>query len=348
MINKTIVALLVPLAMFSTTVSADALKNSLTNMMNKEDKTPGMVDLSRLGMSGSPQQPQQPKTRSSKAVVATVNGTKIIKKDADAYLGERTKGQVSNFDLLPKEQRIRLLQEMSVSQLAGDAAQKELTQQERSAIYTRIWMQKEAVKNPVTDAQIQKVYDDLKKRAVETNSTKPIPEFETIKANMKMKLTEQGIVDSLMKDVNVTVIDANMIAGSVNGMYISIDDANNALSAITQGKATWRSIPKEDKDRVLKMIAPSKLMEIAAEKDLSDEERSNALTNFWMQNKIMKTEVNDKELQAAYAKIKKQLAQTKSKQKLPEFEQLEDTLHMQVAKEKVVAELMKNASIKLK
>ncbi len=344
--KKNSAVLLAALALFTSAVSADALKNSLTNMLHKKE-TPAMVDLSRLDVNGRVAAPQ-PKTRSSKAVVATVNGTKIIKKDADAYLEKRTQGQVKNFDMLPDEQRLKLIQEMSVSEVADDIAQKELTEQEKTAVYTRLWMQKKASVSPVTDAEVEKVYADLKKRAIESKSTKPIPEFNSIKNNMKMQMTEKKLMGELMKDVKVTVIDANMIAGSVNDMYISIEDANNALNAISKGKATWRSIPKADKERVLKMIAPTKLIEVAVKTDLSEKEKKTAITNFWMQNKVMKTEVSDAALKSAYSKLQKASKQAKSKQKIPDFEQMKNTLHMQVAKEKVVAGLMKTADIKLK
>ncbi len=335
------------LGLFASNASADHLKDSLTNMMHKKDTTPGMVDLSRLDVNAKPHV-QKPKTRSSKAVIALVNGKKIIKKDADAYLSKRTKGQVKDFDLLPKKQRIRLIQEMSVAQLAEDAAKKELTNQEKTAIFSRIWMQRQASKNPVTDAQVKEVYDNLKKRAIESNSTKPIPEFDKIKTSMKMQMSEKAIIGKLMKDVNITLIDANMIAGSINGTYISVEDANNALHAISKGKATWGSIPKTDKERVLQMIAPSKLIESAVKTDIPSKEKKTALANFWMQNKIMKTEVSEKELKAAYDKIQKASKKAKSKQKLPPYEQLKDTLHMQIAKEKVISDLMKSAKIKLK
>ena len=344
--KKNSAVLLAALALFTSAVSADALKNSLTNMLHKKE-APAMVDLSRLDVNGRAAAPQ-PKTRSSKTVVATVNGTKIIKKDADAYLEKRTQGQVKNFDMLPDEQRLKLIQEMSVSQVADDIAQKELTKQEKTAVYTRLWMQKKASVSPVTDAEVEKVYADLKKRAIESKSTKPIPEFNSIKNNMKMQMTEKKLMGELMKDVKVTVIDANMIAGSVNDMYISIEDANNALNAISKGKATWRSIPKADKERVLKMIAPTKLIEVAVKTDLSEKEKNTAITNFWMQNKVMKTEVSDAALKSAYSKLQKASKQANSKQKIPDFEQMKNTLHMQVAKEKVIAGLMKTAKIKLK
>jgi hypothetical protein len=67
-----------------------------------------------------------------------------------------------------------------------------------------------------------------------------------------------------------------------------------------------------------------------------------------MQSKVMKTKVSDKELKSAYDKIKKSSKKAKSKKKLPSFEELKNTLHMQIAKEKVVANLMKTAKIKLK
>ena len=345
--KKVLLTLFVVMSMFTTTIMADALKNSLSSMMQKKDTTPGMVDLSRLDVTAKPQV-QKVKTRSSKAVVATVNGKKVLKREADAYLSKRTNGEVKNFDLLPKKQRMRLLKEMSVASLAADAAKKELAAQEKVAIFSRLWMQKKMAKNQITDAQVREVYDNLQKNAAQSNSAKPIPEFDKIKNNMKMQMSEKQIIGNLTKDVKIKVIDANMIAGSIDDEYISIDDANVALNSISQGKATWSSIPPADKERVLKMISPSKLIEKAAKKELTSKEKNSALTNFWMQNKIMKTKVSDKELKSAYSKIKKASNKSKSKQKIPEFEKLKDTLHMQLAKEKVTSDLMKNANIRLK
>ena len=347
--KRTFVVLCTVAGLFSSQASADGLKNSLTNMMHKKDATPAMVDLSTLSVNGKPRAPQAPvKTRSSKAVVATVNGHKIIKKDADAYLAERTNGQVKNFDLLPKKQRTRLIQEMSVADVAYDMAKKELSQQEKTAVLTRVWMQKEAKKVNVTDAQVQELYESMKKRAAESNSTRPIPEFSAIKNNMKIQMTEKAIIGKLMNGVKISVINANMIAGSINDTYISIEDANNALQSVSKGKATWESISDRDRQQLLKMIAPSKLIEASLKKDLSETETKTALSNFWMQNKIMKTEVSDKALKDAYAKIEKASKKAKSKKKLPSFEALKQTLHMQIAKEKVIADIMKSAKIKLK
>ena len=111
--KKYLVVLSLSLGLLVNSVSADALKNSLTNMLNEKDTSPSMVNLSNLNINGKSEPVQQEiKTRSSKAVVATVNGHKILKKEADAHLKKRTQGKMSNFDHLPKKQRLRHIQEM--------------------------------------------------------------------------------------------------------------------------------------------------------------------------------------------------------------------------------------------
>ena len=346
--KKILVVLSVSCGLFVSSSSADGLTKNLNNMLNKKETTP-IVDLSNLNVNAKPKPvPRVVKTRSSKAVVATVNGHKIIKKDADAYLKKRTQGKVTNFDLLPKKQRIRLLQEISIPTLVSDAAEKGLSQQEKSAISTRVWMQKEALETKVTDEQAKEIYDQMAQRAKDTNSTNQIPSFDSIKDRMKMQIVEKQIVGKLMKGVDIKVIDANMIAGSINDIYVSIEDADKALNSISKGKATWAKVSENDRMKLLNMIAPSKLLEAVAKKDLKSKDAKVAYSNVWMQNKIMKTEISDKELRSTYDRIKKSAKKAKSKQKVPEFDQMKSTLKMQIAKEKVIADLMKSAKIKLK
>jgi hypothetical protein len=338
----------VSFGLFVNSASADGLTNNLNNVLNKKDTTP-MVDLSNLNVNGKPKPMSNAvKTRSSKAVVATVNGYKIIKKDADAYLRKRTQGKVTNFDLLPKKQRTRLLQEMSISLLASDAANKELSEQEKLAISTRVWMQKKALETKVTEEQTKELYEQMEKRAKDANSTKQIPSYDSIKDRMKMQIVEKQIIGKLMKGVEIKVINANMIAGSINDIYVSIEDADNALNSISKGKATWAKVSDNDRMKLLNMIAPSKLLEAAAKNDLKSKDTDVAFSNYWMQSKVMKTKISDKELRSAYDKIKKSAKKVKNKQKVPEFDELKNTLKMQIAKEKVIAGLMKSAKIKLK
>lgn len=204
--KKNLVVLSLSLGLLVSSVSADALKNSLTNMLNEKDTSPSMVNLSNLNINGKSKPVQQEiKTRSSKAVVATVNGHKILKKEADAHLKKRTQGKMSNFDHLPKKQRLRLIQEMSLPVLALDSAQKELSDEEKEAVYSRLWMQKEVLKIKITDEQVKKVYDQLKQRSEENNATTQIPTFESVKDKMKLQMKDKQMVGNLMKDAEIKV-----------------------------------------------------------------------------------------------------------------------------------------------
>lgn len=200
--TKIFMALGVSSALMMTSVSADDLKNSLTDMLNTKE-TSGMVDLGNINLDGKPKQPQ---TRSSKTVIAVINGHKIIKKEADSYLKQRTQGKVTDFDHLPPEQRSRLIQELALPIMVLDAAEKELSEEEKQAVYTRVWVQKEARKINVTDEEALKVYDQLKQQAQENNATQNIPPFESIKDRLKTQIIEKSLVDKLMKDVKIEVL----------------------------------------------------------------------------------------------------------------------------------------------
>ena len=200
--TKMLMVLGISSALMMTSLSADDLKNSLTDMLNTKE-TSGMVDLGNINLDGKP---KQPKTRSSKSVIATVNGHKIIKKEADSYLKQRTQGKVTDFDHLPPEQRSRLIQELSLPVIVLDAAEKELSEEEKLAVYTRTWMQKEARKINVTDEEALKVYNQIKQQAQESNATQNIPPFESIKDKLKIQIIEKTLVDKLMKDAKIEVL----------------------------------------------------------------------------------------------------------------------------------------------
>ena len=209
--KKFLVVLSLSLGLFVDSIAADELKNSLTNMLLNEKETPAsMVDLSGISVDGKPKGiPELQKTRSAKAVVATVNGHKVFKKEADAHIKKRTQGKITDFDRLAEEQRLRIIQELSLPILALDSAEKELSAEEKEELYKRIWMQQEASKLKITDEQVQAVYDQLKQRAEESNNTANIPTFDSIKDKLKSQMIEKKIIDKLMKDVKIKVEDIN-------------------------------------------------------------------------------------------------------------------------------------------
>ncbi len=137
-------------------------------------------------------------------------------------------------------------------------------------------------------------------------------------------------------------------AGTVNGMEITVAEVNGVLKQLTKGEMTWDKLPAEGKKDLIEKMAPSKLVAAAAKKDLTDKEKEAALAGFWMQKKMAGVGISDNEAQAAYDKLKKDSEASKSKQKIPSFDQAKNTIKMQLAQEKVVSDLMKTAKIELK
>ncbi|MEY3090251.1 MAG: hypothetical protein RL113_567 [Pseudomonadota bacterium] len=180
---------------------ADALKNNLTNML-QEKETPAMVNLNQLNLNATP---KKPKTRSSNTVIGMVNGKKIIKKEADGYLKERTQGKVTDFDILPAKQRKQLVQELALPMVVLDAAKKELSKEEQESVYGRAWMQKQARKITISDDEVIGVYNQLKKDYEENNASMNIPPFDKIKNSLKAQMVEKRVIGTLMKDVKITI-----------------------------------------------------------------------------------------------------------------------------------------------
>jgi hypothetical protein len=137
-------------------------------------------------------------------------------------------------------------------------------------------------------------------------------------------------------------------AGTVNGMIITVNEANKALNVLTKGQKTWSTLPLEGKKQLIQMMAPSKLVAAKANKTLTKKEKEAALSGFWMQKNMAKTKVTDKEAKSIYNKMKAAAKKVKNKQKIPAFEAAKNNIKMQLAQEKVVAKLMKNAKIKVK
>ena len=195
----------ISVSLVSTSLSADALKNSLTNIMKTDDSTQ-MVDLSNISLNAKPRPVKKVrKNRPANTVIGTVNKHKVLKKDADAYLAQRTKGKVNNFDSLPVKQRKMLINELALPVLAIEAAKNDLTPLEKETVFNRTWMQKESRKMQIKDDEVRVIYDQLKQQSIDNNDTRTIPAFDAIKNRLKMQMVEKSIMGKLMKDVKITV-----------------------------------------------------------------------------------------------------------------------------------------------
>ncbi|UFH58710.1 hypothetical protein [Sulfurovum mangrovi] len=182
-------------------LSADSLKNSLMSA-GKED-TP-MVNLDNIDLAKKEQ-----KSRADSAVVATINGDNITKEQADKYLALRTQGRVTDFDKLPSnEQRLALINEMAIPNLAAMRAQKELSGEEKSAAISRFWMQKKLSTTKVTEDEAKKAYEELikavKEAAKKQSKEEPkMPKFEEAKREIMLQLAQDKVTKELLESGKV-------------------------------------------------------------------------------------------------------------------------------------------------
>ncbi|OQX49553.1 MAG: hypothetical protein B5M46_05135 [Epsilonproteobacteria bacterium 4484_20] len=160
---------------------------------------------------------------------------------------------------------------------------------------------------------------------------------------MKRVLTTIGFALAL-----TTMTISAETAGTVNGMEVSMEEANKALKMVSRGQATWDKISQQQKEQVLRMIAPSKLAAVKAKKELTEEEKNIALSNLWMQKKMSETKISDEEAKKAYEKLKEAAKKKNPKKEFPSFDAAKKSIKMKMAQEKVVGDLMKDAKIKLK
>ncbi|MCF6244051.1 MAG: hypothetical protein L3J43_03330 [Sulfurovum sp.] len=135
---------------------------------------------------------------------------------------------------------------------------------------------------------------------------------------------------------------------TVNGMVITVEDANKAVKALSKGKMTWDKLPKDGKKQLIEMMAPSKLVSAAAQKELSEKEKESALSGFWMQRSMSKMSISDEKAKVTYEKMKKAAKVGKSKKEIPSFEKSKQSIKIQLAQEEIIGKLMKNAEIKIK
>jgi 2-C-methyl-D-erythritol 4-phosphate cytidylyltransferase len=261
-------------AFLISTVSADALKNSLTNILNTKDSS-GMVNLNGISVGAKPKRkvirqarksrpasavigryndgkpvhkreankyitkatkgkikdldllPKKQrlmvlkdlqrmyaikhfKSRPAKAVVATVNGQEIHKKSADNYLKLVTRGKVTDFDKLDKKQRLVLIKELARPMVLQADIDQNLTEEEKEAVLSQAWLQKQRAMTKVTNDQMLALYEAKKAKALAVNPQAQIPPYISLGENLKKEIIEKEIMANLMQDVDITVnFDSN-------------------------------------------------------------------------------------------------------------------------------------------
>lgn len=250
-------------------IAADALKNSLTNILNEQETT-GMVNLDGISISGKtkPQATQNTlsQSRPPDTIIATKKGYKIRKKEADAFLKNVTKGKVDDFDRLPKKQQKIVIEELlkihtlknvksrpdtaiiaTVNGInitkkeadtflqtvtAGNAkdfdrldkkrrrvliedlakpivirgiADKNLTTEEKDAVVKQVWLRKQRANIEVTNEEMLALYEAKKAKALAANPNADIPAYISIGDVLQNEIFEKKIMGKLMKDVKIEI-----------------------------------------------------------------------------------------------------------------------------------------------
>ena len=179
---------------------------------------------------------------------------------------------------------------------------------------------------------------------------------------------------ALMTLMGAAPLAAKVIA-TVDGVPITLKDANRFVKKATKGRATYSMLKKKDRQRVIQAVAtdklimakakeevPKKVQEQAivdfyirkniktiikkAEKELSSREKGMAVADIWVRKMSAPIEVTDEEAKKAYEKSKRFFKNKKTGEVAP-FEKVKPLIVMQLKQKKFVEQLMKEAKIEM-
>ena len=167
-------------------------------------------------------------------------------------------------------------------------------------------------------------------------------------------------------------LQATVIA-TVNGYPITLKEANQFVKKVTQGRATYSMLKKEDRRRVIQELATNKLLTRTAakelkrsekkviwtdyyirknykklmkkaEKELTVDEKYQADAELWVRKHAASIPVTEEEMRAEYKKRKKLFKDPKTGKILP-FEKVRPLIEFELKKIKFVKQFMKKAKI---
>jgi len=347
MIKQKILVTLLFSGVLLSSLQADGLKNSLNSLLHKKSQTQ-LVDLSGLDINAKPKplHPQTLKSRPSSAIVASVGQKSIKKAVLDKFLLKASKGKIKDFDLLPQKQKKMLVKQYYLPEYILSQAMSQIPKEKRYEIYKAVWMRKKASSIKIKDDDIKAAYEQMLSQANLSHQANMIPPYENIKDRIRMQMLDDNITAYILKDVKIEVSQPNpmQIAGNINDEFVTVSEVEPIVTQISKGKTTWNRLNPLDKKRILEMIATQKFAKKVALKELSLDEKHNAVSNVWLQEKIKDIQVSDKELKKAYKRVKRGY----KKGKVPSFDEIKPTLKIEVARDKYMQKLIKQIKVKLK
>ncbi len=166
----------------------------------------------------------------SAKTIARVNGYAITLKDANSFVKRATKGKATYY-MLKKNDRRRVIQELARRTFLTHTASKELSQKEKLAVWTELyirkhykelqrkaksslsvnekyladtdlWVRKNAFKIPVTEAEMKAEYNKHKKLFKDRRTGKIVP-FEKVKTLIAVELKKRKFVKGFLKKMKI-------------------------------------------------------------------------------------------------------------------------------------------------
>ncbi len=147
------------------------------------------------------------KSRPPTAVVATVNGVDISKKEADSFLSRVTAGKVKDFDKLDKKQQKLLITDLAKPIIVKQEAYKQLTKKEKEGVLRQVWLEKQKSSIEVSSDEMLALYEEKKTQSLAINLNAVIPPYLSIGKQLKNEIIEKKITQKLMKDVEIEILD---------------------------------------------------------------------------------------------------------------------------------------------
>ena len=312
----------------SISASADGLKNALINM-ESESSSSNMMGLDSLNLGTQPKKRvQQLKKRSPNTVLATVNGHKIHKKDADKYLKKVTKGKIKDYDLLPEKQRKLLLTDLKNIYKAkyfkgrpGDTVIGH--HDDNTSVYKK---EADAYIKKVTEGKIKDI-DRLprKQRLLILEDLQKIYRMEHFKGRPK-----------------------DTIIATVNEFSIIKSDADDYIARATRGSIKdFDMLDKKQKHMLVQDLARPVLLASEADNNMSIQEKEAFFKQVWLEKQMATIEVSNEEMLALYESMQAKALAENPNAKIPPYISFGEQLKKKIIEEKVMATLMKDVQIEV-
>ncbi len=326
--NKVLSTAVVLYGFFSVFASADGLKNALVNMKS-ENSSSEMMGLENLNLGMQPKKRVQSfKRRSPNAVLATVNGHKIQKKDADKYLKKVTKGKIKDYDRLPKKQQRLLLTDLKniykAKYFKGRAGDTVIGHyDDNTSVY-----KKEA------DAYIKKVTKDKIKDIDRLPREQRLLILEDLQKMYKVKHFK-----SRPKDTIIATVNEQSIIKAEADIYIQNATAGNIKD--------FDMLDEKQKYIVIQDLARPILLANEADNNMSVEEKEAVLKQMWLDKQMAITEVSNEEMLVLYESMKKEALATDPNAQIPPYISFGEQLKKKIIEQKVMEKLMKDVEIEV-